>query len=491
MQDEKQIQTEMQKEAQENHVYLKKVLFGIFAFYCVFVVLFYFLTGDQLIYRESRGEQEMPTATAGTVELCGGSDVTQYFMTGVQRLDSISVLWGTYYRANAGTVTVELLRTDTNEVLMSGQFDASAIPEGGTTTIYAQQPIEGLSGVQLALHITADSAPGEAVSPLMDAENASSGGLWLNGEQVNGLLCFSTAGTDYIRAGLHYWQLVAAVGVVLLVVLCIVWRRYQQGAADPIAAAILAVKKYRFLIKQLVSRDFKIKYKRSILGVFWSFLNPLLTMSVQYFIFSTIFKSDIEYYPAYLLIGIVSFNFFNEACGMGLMSILGNSGLITKVYMPKYIYPLTRVMSSVVNLLISLIPLVIVSLVTGVHFRKSALLAFYFLVCLIIFTLGVAMLLSAAMVFFRDVQFLWGVFSMIWMYATPLFYPETILPDEFKFVLQINPLYHIIKAERTCILAGISPDPVVYVQCLLMALAALLIGSLVFKKTQNKFVLYL
>ena len=485
------IKQEAQKESQENSRFLKRVLVGVFAFYCVFVVLFYFLTGDQLIYRESRGEQEMPTATTGTVELCQGSDVTQYFRTNVQRLDSVSVLWGTYYRANAGTITMELLRTDTNEVLMSGQFDAAAVPEGGTTTIYAQQPIEGLPGVPLALRITADSAPGAAASPLMDAENESTGWLYLNGEQVEGLLCFSTAGTDYIRAGLHYWQLVTAVGVILLAVLCVVWRRYQKGKADIIAGALLAVKKYRFLIKQLVSRDFKTKYKRSVLGVFWSFLNPLLTMIVQYFIFSTIFQSDIAYYPAYLLTGIVSFNFFNEACSMGLMSIIGNSGLITKVYMPKYIYPLTRVMSSVVNLVISLIPLLIVSMLTGVHFKKSVLLALYFLVCLVIFTLGVALLLSAAMVFFRDVQFLWSVFSMIWMYATPLFYPETILPDEFKFVLQINPLYHIIKAERTCILAGVSPDPVVYVQCLLMALAALLIGSLVFKKTQNRFVLYL
>ena len=212
MQNREYIKTKKLKEMQENPRFLKRVLIGIFAFYCAFVVLFYFLTGDQLIYRESRGEQEMPAATAGTVELYQGSDVTQYFMTGVQRLDSVSVLWGTYYRANAGTVTVELLRTDTGEVLMSGQFAAVDIPEGGTTTIYAQQPIEGLPGVELALHITADSAPGEAVSPLMDAENPSTGGLWLNGEQTTGLLCFSTAGTDYIRAGLHYWQLVSIAG---------------------------------------------------------------------------------------------------------------------------------------------------------------------------------------------------------------------------------------------------------------------------------------
>ena len=485
------IKKEKKKEAEENYRYLKQVLQGIFIAYLIFVVAFYFLTGDQLRYRESRGEQEMPAATSGTVELCRGNEVTQYFQTNVQRLESVSVLWGTYYRENAGTVSMELLRTDTDQVLMSGQFDVATIPEGGTTTLYAEQPLEDLPGVELALRITADSREGSAVSPLMDGSNGAVGGLVLNGQQATGQLCFSTAGTDFIRAGQHYGALVSIIGAVLLVVLVLVWSRYLHGQPDVLAAAILAVKKYRFLIKQLVSRDFKTKYKRSVLGVFWSFLNPLLTMTVQYFIFSTIFKSDIEYYPAYLLIGIVSFNFFNEACGMGLMSIIGNSGLITKVYMPKYIYPLTRVMSSVVNLAISLVPMLMVSLLTGVHFRKSALLALYFLVCLILFTLGVAMLLSAAMVFFRDVQFLWNVFSMIWMYATPLFYPETIIPDQFKFVLQLNPLYYIIKAERTCILGGVSPDPVVYVQCLLMALAALLVGALVFKKTQNKFVLYL
>ena len=253
----------------------------------------------------------------------------------------------------------------------------------------------------------------------------------------------------------------------------------------------MAVQKYRFLIRQLVSRDFKTKYKRSVLGVLWSFLNPLLMMSVQYFVFSTIFKTDIPNYPVYLLIGIISFNFFSEACGMALTSILGNAALITKVYMPKYIYPLTKVISSVVNLAISLIPLVLVMVFTGVQFEKSAILSVFFLVCLIIFSLGLGMLLSAAMVFFRDTQFLWGVFSMLWMYATPIFYPETILPENFRFILEVNPLYHFLKYMRMCILEGISPEPMMYVQSLLMALAMLLVGALVFRKSQDRFVLHL
>jgi len=176
---------------------------------------------------------------------------------------------------------------------------------------------------------------------------------------------------------------------------------------------------------------------------------------------------------------------------MALGSIVGNASLITKVYMPKYIYPLTRVMSSMVNLGISLIPMLMVCVFTKVQFQKSAMLAIYFLVCLTIFSLGLGLLLSASMVFFRDTQFLWGVLTMIWMYATPIFYPETILPEEFKFILQINPIYHFLKNTRLCILDGISPEPVVYVQSLLMALGALLIGALVFRKSQDRFVLYL
>ena len=176
---------------------------------------------------------------------------------------------------------------------------------------------------------------------------------------------------------------------------------------------------------------------------------------------------------------------------MTLTSILGNAGLLTKVYMPKYIYPLTRTLSSVVNLLISLIPLILVCLMTGVRFEKAAVLSLFFFVCLIIFCLGFGMILATSMVFFRDTQFLWGVLSMMWMYATPIFYPETILPDNFKVVLQINPMYHFLKNARFCILDGLSPEPVVYLQCLAIALVSLLVGAVVFYKKQDKFVLYL
>ena len=477
----------------EGHTALLRRLALILVFgYVAAVVLFYFLAGEQLHLRQSRGNLELPAADSGTVELVSGSVVEQRFTTEIQRLERIDIQWGTYYRPNAGIVLAELVDLRSGVVLMSQSFDAAGIPEGGLTTLTAEEPIEGLYQVPLLLRLSADSQPGSAASPLMNTRGqAEDWELSLNGVPTPGVLCFALSGTDYIWTGLHYWQFAAAGLALVLLFLAVVWLRVRSGKRSYVVNAVIAVQKYRFLIRQLVARDFRTKYKRSVLGMFWSFLNPLLMMLVQYFVFSTIFKSDVPNFAAYLIIGTVMFNFFNEACGMALGSIVGNASLITKVYMPKYIYPLTRVMSSMVNLAISLIPMLIVCVITGVEFHKSAMLAFFFLICLTVFSLGLGLLLSVSMVFFRDTQFLWGVLSMMWMYATPIFYPETILPEEFKFVLQVNPLYHFLKNARLCILGGISPEPAVYVQCLLMALGALLVGALVFRKAQDRFVLYL
>lgn len=480
------------KQGQSNgEVNIPKFCIVLFSLYWALIVGFFFLAGEQLHLRQSRGELVLPAAEAGTVELTEGAVVEQVFAADIQRLQSVSVQWGTYYRPNAGTVTMELWNESTGALLLSQSFNAADIQEGGTTALTAEEPLEGLCGVPLLLRLTADSQPGSAVSPLMNQSSPAGFALSLNGTPAAGTLCLSATGQDYIWTGLRYWQFAAGFGALLALTLLYIYRRWATGKHSYVVYALIAVKKYRFLIRQLVSRDFRTKYKRSVLGMFWSFLNPLLTMCVQYFVFSTIFKSDIPNYPVYLLIGIVSFNFFSEACGMALTSIIGNAGLITKVYMPKYIYPLTRVMSSVVNLVISLIPLLIVCIFTGVRFHRSVVLALYFLVCLMIFSLGLGLLLSASMVFFRDTQFLWGVFSMMWMYATPIFYPESILPENFKFILQMNPLYHFLKNIRFCILDGLSPEPAVYVQCFAIALGMLAVGALIFRKSQDRFVLYL
>ena len=462
-----------------NSLNLKRIIFVAAAIYVAFIICFYFLAGDQLRLRDSRGNTELPAAEAGTVVLCRGAMVEQMMQVKIQRLNSISVQFGGYYRENSGHITMELWRDE--ELLMQQSFDASKIQEGTVLTLRAEPPIESVYGVPLMIRIRADSDPESAVTPLMSMTSADDGSvLYLNGEPVKGMLCFSAQGTDYIWTGLHYWKIAAAFGLLLALLSIVVWHRFSKGKRSFIINAIIALQKYRFLIRQLVARDFKTKYKRSVLGVVWSFLNPLLMMMVQYFVFSTVFKSDIPHFAAYLIIGTVMFNFFSESCSMSLTSILGNAGLITKVYMPKYIYPLTRTLSSLVNLAISLIPMVIVCLATGVHFEKSAILALYFFACLFTFCLGLGMLLAASMVFFRDTQFLWNVLSIMWMYATPIFYPETILSGRFRVVLQLNPLYYFLKSARMCVLDGISPEPVMYFFCLVIALAMLFVGAIVF-----------
>lgn len=252
-----------------------------------------------------------------------------------------------------------------------------------------------------------------------------------------------------------------------------------------------AIKRYRFLIKQLVIRDFKLKYKRSVLGVFWSFLNPLLTMGVQYIVFSKLFRFDIDYYPVYLLAGIVMFNYFSEACMLTLSSVVGNAQLINKVYVPKYIYPLTRVLSSLINLVISMIPLILVALFAGLRPSFSYILIIFPLLCIAVFSLGLGMLLATSMVFFRDTQFLWGVLSMIWMYLTPIFYPASILPEKTLWIVKANPLYYYVDFVRTCVISGASPDAGTYLLCLLWAFVMLALGAFVFKRHQDDFILWI
>lgn len=481
------------KQVSTDSIFVKKSLAILVAIYVIAVIAFYFLAGEQLIIRSSRSNISMLPADAATVELSDGAVVEQHFCTEIQRIESLSIQWGAYYRENQGTIIVELVDALSGEVLLTDNFDAASITEGGYTTLLSESPLEGHMNQPLYIRIHSENSfAGSSPSPLMNAQTQlDDTQLSINGESVFGTLCFSLEGQDYIWTGIHYWQFVGLGAILLSLFLFWEYRNFSHGKRSYLIGAFLSLKRYKFLIEQLVSRDFKTKYKRSVLGMFWSFLNPLLMMLVQYVVFSTIFRADIPFYPAYLLIGIVAYNFFAESCSLTLASIIGNAGLITKVYMPKYIYPMVRVLSSTINLSISLIPMVLVCLVVGVQFKKAALLSLFFFVCLALFCLGLGLLLSTAMVFFRDTQFLWSVISLMWMYCTPIFYPESILPENLKFILNINPLYYMIRSIRTCIIGGISPEPIAYFQCLLFALVTLLIGAFAFKKNQHKFILYL
>ena len=467
---------------------LKKIYIAAFSIVLGLFIVFYFLAGDQLKYRDSRKNFLLTDAKGTTKEVVKGVVVEQFFINKIERLKSVSFLCTTQYRQNSGTMTVRVLDGD-NE-LFSQEIDVADIKENEPVTIESDEYLEGYLGKELEIEITANSSYGKGVSVLMNGDTIVGSGLFV-GNKMNGAICFGVAGQEYIFTGQNYWKLVSLFSCILALVLYFSYKKYSKNGTGYIPAAIRAICKYFFLISQLVTRDFKTKYKRSVLGVFWSFLNPLLTMTVQYVVFSTLFRNDISSYAVYLLSGIVCFSFFNEVTNMCLQSISSNANLIKKVYIPKYIFPLSRTISSSVNLLISLIPLVLIMLASGLYPHPSFILMFFFLVCLVVFSLGVGMILSALMVFFRDIQFLWSVLVMVWQYGTPIFYSPNIIPERFQFILKFNPIFHFIKNIRLCIIDGISPEPRAYMYCFAFALASLTIGSFVFKKTQDRFTLYL
>jgi ABC-2 type transport system permease protein len=251
--------------------------------------------------------------------------------------------------------------------------------------------------------------------------------------------------------------------------------------------------RYRFLMEQLVSRDFKTKYKRSVLGVFWSFLNPLMMMAVQYTVFSKLIArgGGIDHYAMYLLIGIVLFNGFNDCCNQSMRAIVGSASLITKVYVPKFIYPVSKVFSASINMLLSMIPLLVVALFNRLWPCPAWICIPVALVLLIMFTTGMGLLLSSLMVFFRDIEFLWGVFSMVWMYATPIIYSIELLPDWVQKLEIINPMYHYINYMRTIIIGRAFPDLGQFLWCFGLAVLMMVLGGIVFHKTEDQFIFYI
>ena len=266
---------------------------------------------------------------------------------------------------------------------------------------------------------------------------------------------------------------------------------FVLGERDRLKPYFQKLYKYRSLLYQLVRRDFKAKYKRSVLGVVWSVLNPLATMLVMTIVFSTIFRFDIENFPVYLLSGQVIFTLFSETTNMCMSTVLGSAALIKKVNVPKYIFPLSKALSSLVNFAFSLIALLLVMLVTRapLHFSMLAILLPIFYV--FVFSLGVGMLLASVMVFFRDISYLYGILLTALSYLTPLFYPISIIPEKARWLISVNPMYHLVECFRTVAIYGGLPSAWQNIVCLLLAVLSLGAGLLAFYKNQDRFILYI
>ncbi len=467
---------------------IKKYVIGIGSI-LVMALILRFIGRDQL--RNIPHTDVFTQNKAALSEMTAGTLVEQSFICHMDVLESVSFTLGTYARSNSGILRMKLVDEQDNTVLASGEIDVSQLVDNEIRIWTFSEQVKGKKNRKLGFIAEANSEPGSGVSFYYGDSDKNDMVLVINDTKFQGCLGLTLEGYDVSLFGLYYWQWI--ISIIILSVVYMLWSDYQSARGKLTTATLMVAiwKKYKFLIFQLVSRDFKTKYKRSVLGYLWSFLNPLLTMMVQYIVFSTLFKTDIKNYPVYLLTGIILFSFFSEAVGQGLAAIVANASLITKVYVPKYIYPITKVMSVSINLFISIIPLMIVVFITGVKFTLAMLLLPFALVCLLLFCEGMVLILCSAMVFFRDTQYLWGIVSMVWMYATPLFYPETIIPSNFRWIQTCNPLYHMIKFARTIIIEGVSPSPSSYFACLFSAVVSCAIGAIIFKRSQNKFVLYI
>ena len=216
---------------------------------------------------------------------------------------------------------------------------------------------------------------------------------------------------------------------------------------------------YRDLLIELVTKDVKLKYRRSFLGYLWSILNPLMIMLVMVIVFSSIFRFDIDHYPVYLIIGQTIYNYVNNATVHAIYSVTDNGALLKKVYVPKYIFPLSKVTSDLVDFLFSLGAMVLVMLITGTQFSVYLILLPYVAIQIYVFSLGMGMFLAQASVFFRDIRYIYNVFLTAWMYATPIFYPVTMLPDKIRWIVtHLNPLYYYIEQFRVIVLEQTMPS---------------------------------
>ncbi|MDG2952831.1 ABC transporter permease [Exercitatus varius] len=246
------------------------------------------------------------------------------------------------------------------------------------------------------------------------------------------------------------------------------------------------------LLKQLIIRDVKLKYRRSYLGYLWSILNPLMLMMVLVIVFSNIFRFDIPNFPLYMIAGQTIFNFMVEATNMSVWSITGNAALLKKTYVPKYIFTVSKVGSSLVNLVFSLGALVLVMIFTGAEFTWNLLFFPIVILQVFIFSLGLGLFLAAATVFFRDIQYLWGVFVSMWMYLTPLFYPVSIIPQEYQEIYKTaNPMYWYVEQFRDIVLYARFPEINSIYMGSGLALLILVLGAWYFNKKQDEFILYI
>ena len=246
--------------------------------------------------------------------------------------------------------------------------------------------------------------------------------------------------------------------------------------------------KYREMIYSMVRKDLRGRYKGSVLGFLWTFINPLLQLLVYNMVFSIILRNDIEKFYLFLFVALIPWMFFSASITGGSVSIISQKDLIKKIYFPREIIPISYVTSCFVNMLLSFIVVIIVVFASGVRPTVAGMILLPTIMIIeYLLALGIAMITSAVTVYFRDLEHILGIVSMAWMYATPICYPESLCPEKYRFLFHLNPMTSIVEAYRAVLYYGTVPDMSTLLESVVLGLVFLTAGCIVFGNLKKRF----
>lgn len=244
---------------------------------------------------------------------------------------------------------------------------------------------------------------------------------------------------------------------------------------------------YRYLLGQLVRRDITTRYKRSVLGVAWTMLNPLGTMLILTFVFSNFFRSEVQHFPVYILSGLLVWNFFSQATNAAISGLVWGGSLLKRIYIPSTVFGVSAIGTALVNMIMSLVPLVIVMLIDGAPFHLSMLFLPVSILLLTGFTLGFGLFISSLAVFFPDVGEMYQVLLTAWMYLTPIIYPESLISARYLLIFKLNPMYWMVKMFRLPIFEGRLPTLLEVLPAIAWSLGMLIVGWLFFTSRSEEY----
>lgn len=247
---------------------------------------------------------------------------------------------------------------------------------------------------------------------------------------------------------------------------------------------------HNFLFEQLIKRDFTKKYKRTILGIVWSILSPLMNLLIMWLVFENLLGTSIDHYLIYLFAGQLVFTFFTDSTNLGMNSLVGNASIFTKINVPKYLFIFSQNVSSLINFLITLVIFFCFVMIDGIPLTFNFIVLLFPIVCLVLFNLGVSLILSALFVFFKDVQYLWGIATQLIMWLSAIFYTTESFSFQMQTYYHLNPLYVYIAYFREVVLQGTIPSIELHVLSVLYAVGATNIGFYMYKRYNHDFLFY-